>query len=70
MVVPAGAQEGSGVSHPLRHLEAQDIGIEVDGAFQVSHLQVNVAYHCRGWNRAELAIVVQETSENSLLIGL
>jgi hypothetical protein len=70
MVVAAGAQKGSGVSHPLRNLEAQDLGLEVDGAFQVSHLQVDVAYHGLGWNRGELAIVLQETSVHLVVVSI
>ena len=42
MVVPPGRDEGRLVADPLRHVEAQDVAVEGEGAVDVGDLQVDV----------------------------
>ena len=43
MVIAAGGEEGGGVAHALHDLQAENAGVELDGAFEVGDLEVDVA---------------------------
>ena len=59
MMIIAGPQKRGMLTHPLRHLESQHIGIESDRPLQIRDFQVNVTdnrfwvYRCR-WHRLNL----------------
>ena len=42
VVIASGAQKRGGITHPLRHLEAEHTRIEGDGTIEIGHLQVHV----------------------------
>ena len=44
VVIAAGGEEGCGVSHALRDLEAEDAVVEGEGAVEVGDAEVNVAH--------------------------
>ena len=43
VVVAAGGQERGGITEARGHLEAEHVAVKTQGAFQVGHLEVNVA---------------------------
>ncbi len=65
MVVAAGGEECGGVAHALHDLQAEHAGVELDGAFEVGDLEMDVADAHAGMGDVGLAWIDRCSGTNS-----